>query len=113
MDGLLRNMRFAHKKESKICIIARQPVHGGQRVQRFPRQVFQTSLLQQRAARQKKYADSETQAAEECLSRLDVPAEWDIPDGDCRYDCIIKDNCEMLLFWHTPDQRLYIVQNLV
>lgn len=56
---------------------------------------------------------SETQAAEECLSRLDVPAEWEIPDGDCRYDCIIKDNCEMLLFWHTPDRRLYIVQNLV
>lgn len=60
-----------------------------------------------------RYADSETQAAEECLSRLDVPAEWEIPDGDCRYDCIIKDNCEMLLFWHTPDRRLYIVQNLV
>ena len=60
-----------------------------------------------------RYADSETQAAAECLKRLDVPAEWEIPDGDCRYCCITKDYCEMILLWHTPDQRLYLVQNLV
>lgn len=59
------------------------------------------------------YADSETQAAEECMEQLDIPPEWEIPDGDCRYYCITKDFSEMLLFWHTPDRRLYIVQNIL
>lgn len=61
-----------------------------------------------------RYSESQTDAAAEFLEKLDVPSEWNIPGGDCRYSTMEKDDgSELLLFWHLTDNRLYIVENFL
>ena len=61
-----------------------------------------------------RYSESQTDAAAEFLEKLDVPSEWSIPGGDCRYSAMEKDDgSELLLFWHLTDNRLYLVENFL
>lgn len=57
---------------------------------------------------------SEREAAAALLDGLEIPPEFQLPAEDCLYDTVTRDDrSELLLFWHTPDGMLYVVESVL
>lgn len=57
---------------------------------------------------------SEREAAAALLDGLEIPPEFQLPAADCLYDTVTRDDrSELLLFWHTPDGMLYVVESVL